>query len=410
MSEQTFGRVDDAGNVYVTDNGVERLVGAYPDAPAEEAMAYFSRKFDDIVTSVSLVERRLATGASHNAKELRGSVNAARSLVDAGVGVGDFEAIRVRIAKLDERIAALEVENSAEHEAAKEQSLQARTAVVEKIEALASRDLTKVNWKETSANVDELFTQWQAEQKSGARVNKEAADALWKRFRNARATLDRARRAHFATVDSATKNVKSIKEALIARASDLITVEPEKALTAYRALLEEWKASPRASKKIDDALWAKFKAAGDAIYEAKKSAESAEDESFAGNLEVKKQLLAEGQPILTMTDREAARQLLTSIQKRWAEAGKVPRNSIKDVENGLRKLEAAVKKLDDDAWAASDPEKIARQEGLAGALIAKIAKLESELAAATSAKDSSRISSLTEAIETQKSWLATVAR
>ena len=73
------------------------------------------------------------------------------------------------------------------------------------------------------------------------------------------------------------------------------------------------------------------------------------------------------------------------------------------------KLEQAVKKLEDDAWSSSNPEKQARQEGLAGAIEAKIAKLESELSDATKAKDTKKVAELTEAIATQKSWLGVLA-
>ena len=36
----TFGRVDAENNVFVTDNGVERRVGQYPNVTPDEALAY----------------------------------------------------------------------------------------------------------------------------------------------------------------------------------------------------------------------------------------------------------------------------------------------------------------------------------------------------------------------------------
>src|SRR3546814_16596502 len=47
--------------------------------------------------------------------------------------------------------------------------------------------------------------------------------------------------------------------------SDLEALAPrgEDGIGAYRDLLDEWKSVGRAGKKIDDALWARFKAAGD---------------------------------------------------------------------------------------------------------------------------------------------------
>ena len=58
MSEQTWGRVDAEGNVYVTEAGTERLVGAFPDATADEALAYFVRKFDDMIGRADLLDMR----------------------------------------------------------------------------------------------------------------------------------------------------------------------------------------------------------------------------------------------------------------------------------------------------------------------------------------------------------------
>ncbi len=407
MSETSWGRVDEIGTVYVRDVDGERAVGAYPDAPAEEALSYFARKFDDIAVALNLLERRVATSAPV-AEVLKGLASVKKS-IDAGIGVGDFEALRKRVAALEIKLEGAKEAAAEVREEAKEAALAARVAIVDSIEKIAQSNLGSVNWKATTAKVDELFAQWQQAQKSSVKVSKEAADELWKRFRTARAAIDRARRAHFATVDSVGKEVKARKEALVVAAEALSSATGEKTINAYRELLEQWKKAGRASKKVDDALWAKFKAAGDALYNAKTEADAAEDASYAGNLVVKEQIIADGQPLLAMSNRDEARALLTSLQKRWDAAGKVPRAKVKDTEAAMRKLEQAVKKLEDEAWSSSNPEKQARQEGLAGAIEAKISKLEAELSEATKAKDAKKIADLTEAITTQKSWLGVLA-
>ena len=60
MSANQFGRVDAENNVFVID-GSERKVGQYPGVPAEEALAYFVRKFEDVAAQVRLLEQRVAT-------------------------------------------------------------------------------------------------------------------------------------------------------------------------------------------------------------------------------------------------------------------------------------------------------------------------------------------------------------
>jgi len=69
---------------------------------------------------------------------------------------------------------------------------------------------------------------------------KSTADELWKRFKAARNTLDRAKRQHFQDRDKAAKASKAVKRELIEKAQALAPKGAE-GIPAYRALLEEWK-------------------------------------------------------------------------------------------------------------------------------------------------------------------------
>jgi hypothetical protein len=406
MSSQSFGRVDAEGNVFVTDDGVERHVGQYADVSADEAMAFYVRKFDDINTTLSLFERRVASDATHS--DLAASLAKISDQVNEGIGVGDFGALRTRIAALNETIAKKVEELSEQTALAREEAIAARTALVEKVEALASGDLSKVQWKQMTAKVDELFAEWQEAQKKDRKFPKSTADELWKRFRAARNTLDQARRKYFAELDQSTKGAKAAKEALIGKAEGLVA-QGASALTAYRALLDDWKAAPRGPKKVDDALWKRFKAAGDAIYAAKNEEFERDEAEYQGNLTVKLEILTEAEALLTATDYAQARATLNGLQKRWDAAGKVPRAKIREVEDRMRKVETAVRKLEEAHWDKSNPEKQARSEGLAGQIEAKIAALEAEKAAAQSSGDSARVAAIDDDIAAQRSWLAVLA-
>ena len=46
--QHPWGRVDETGAVYVRTPDGERVVGEYPDATPEEALAYFERKYADL--------------------------------------------------------------------------------------------------------------------------------------------------------------------------------------------------------------------------------------------------------------------------------------------------------------------------------------------------------------------------
>ena len=61
--ETGFGRVDDSGNIYVVDAGVERLIGSQPELSPEAALALYVRKFEDLAASVRLLEQRVKAKA-----------------------------------------------------------------------------------------------------------------------------------------------------------------------------------------------------------------------------------------------------------------------------------------------------------------------------------------------------------
>ncbi len=403
MSEKTTARVDEAGHVYVVETDGERLIGQYADVSPEEALAFFERKFNDTNSALVILEQRAKRGAPSS--EISESSKKIAEQIEARNGIGNYAALQERLDKLVASLSELSEAEKEKNAAAVEESRLARVAIVEQIEALAATDPSKIQWKTTTAKVEELFTAWQSAQKNSPRLSKTESNDLWKRFRDARQKLDQHRRAFFAELDSKNKGAKSAKEELITKAEALIS-QGSNGVSAYRSLLDQWKLAPRAGKKIDDALWVRFKAAGDALYAAKKKQDEVEDASFAGNLEVKLAILEEAEKLIDATDRVEARSTLNGLQKKWDAAGKVPRAQLKPTEERMRKVEQAVRKLEDNHWNASNPEKQARSEGLAGQLEEKIEKLQEQLVAAKAAKDSKKIAELEEAIKTQKEWLA----
>jgi hypothetical protein len=406
-NENTWGRVDETGTVYVTDREVERAVGQYPDGTPDEALAYFVRKYVELEGQVRLLEQRARAGAP--AADVAKTVAALTSALEAPAAVGDLESLRTRVAALSTTVEKLTEEQKAEAAAAVDAALAERTAIVTAAEAIATRDPQTIQWKQATAELDALFTRWKDHQQNGPRLPKKQGDELWKRFRAARSTVESHRRSFFAGLDAEHKEVRARKQALVDKAVALAP-QGSAGIPAYRRLLDEWKTAGRAGKKVDDALWEQFKAAGDALYAAKAEVDARENEEFSANLAVKLALLDEAAPLLTATDRVQARNTLSNIQRRWEAAGKVPRDQVRVVEDRLRQIELAVKKLEEDHWNRTDPEKKARSEGLAAQLEQAIAGLEADLAAATAAKDAKRIAEITEALEARRAWLAAVDR
>jgi hypothetical protein len=401
-----WGRVDETGTVFVREADGERAVGQYPDGTKEEALAYFERKYTELAGQVTLLEQRVKRGAP--ATDVSKAVAALRTSVSTANAVGNLAALSARLEALSGTVGELTEKQSEESKAAVEAAIVERTAIVVEAETLAAQDPAKAQWKQVTATLDDIFARWQKHQTDGPRLPKNEGNELWKRFKAARATIDGHRKAFFSELDAVHRDARTKKQALVERAEALAELGAG-GVPAYRTLLDEWKLSGRAGKKLDDALWAKFKAAGDVIYAAKTEVDAIDNEEFEANLALKLELITEAEPLLTATDRVAARDALLSIQRRWEKIGKVPRDKVKSTEDRLRKVEAAVRKLEEDHWQRTDPEKVARAEGFAGQLQDAIAKLEKTLATATAAGDKKAVAEATAELETKKAWLGQIS-
>jgi len=400
-----WGRVDETGTVFVREGDSERAVGQYPDGTPEEALAYFERKYTELAGQVTLLEQRIRRGTP--ASDLAKTVAALTESVATANAVGDLAALTARLEALGGAVGELTEKQAEENRAAVAAALVERESIVAEAEALAAQDPAKIQWKQATATLDELFARWQKHQADGPRLPKTESNELWKRFRTARTSLEAHRRAFFAELDSVHRDAKSRKQELLERA-EALAPQGVDGIPAYRGLLDQWKAAGRAGKKSDDALWARFKAAGDVLYAAKAELDARDNIEYSANLEQKLALLEEAEPLLAETDRDRARAALIGIQRRWDAIGKVPRDSVKSVEERLRKVEAAVRKLDEDHWQRNNPERIARAEGLAGQLQEAIAKLEVELAEAQAGGDAAKIAAAQEALDARRAWLKAI--
>ncbi len=402
-----WGRVDETGTVYVREASGERAVGQYPDGTPEEALGYFQRKFTELAGQVTLLEQRVKRGAP--AADVAKAVASLTQALAEPNAVGDLDALRARVEALAGTVTELTAQQSAQTRAAIDAALAERESIVVEAEKIAAQDPAKAQWKQVTATMETLFARWQQHQSEAPRLPKNEANQLWKRFRAARSTVDTHRRAFFAELDSVHKDARAAKQALVEKAQALVGKGAD-GIPEYRALLDRWKAAGRAGKRFDDALWAAFKQAGDALYNAKSELDARDNVEFEANLKLKEELLAEAESILTETDRVKARERLLAIQKRWDAVGKVPRDKVKTIEERLRTVENAVRKLDDDHWRTSDPERQQREEGFLGQLNDAIVKLERELELATATGDQKKIAAAQEALDARKAWLGAITQ
>jgi len=402
-----WGRVDEDGTVSVRESDGWRVVGQYPDGTAEEALAYYERKFADLAGEVTLLEvRHRRAGAS--ASDLRSTASTLRGRIEGASAVGDLAALLARLETLTGALAeATETEAAAAKEAVDE-AVRERTALVERAEALAARDPKTVQWKQASADMTALFDQWQSHQQNGPRLPKSLAQQLWRRFRDARGTVDRHRREFYAELDETQKSARDAKTRLVERA-EALAPRGEDGIGSYRDLLDQWKAAGRAGKKADDALWARFKAAGDALYSARTEREAAEVEDSREKIEQKKALLVEAAPIVDERDLARARASLTAIQRKWDEIGRIfPRDQERVLDDELRKVEQSVRTREDAEWKSNNPETKARTNDMTRQLTDAIDKLEAEVAEANARGDKRAAAQASEALEARRAWLRAV--
>ena len=400
-----YGRVDSENNVFVTDGGVERKVGQYPGVTEAEALAYFERKFSELESNVRILEQRLKNNADASSIATAAQ-KLAKDLVEPAA-VGNLQDLRARVAAVTPNIEKLKAEKSEANQLAVANALKARNEIAQKAAALAEKDPKKTQWKIASKEMTELFESWQAAQKSGAKVPRKEADAIWKIFSQARTKFEANKRAFFAELTVVTKNARAKKSELAAKAEALVAKGSD-AASDYRKLLDEWKLSGRSQGKQDDSLWDRFKAAGDAIYALRKETIAKEQVEYSANYEAKIAIVAEAEKIDPSKDLAEAKKQLLAIQQRFEKAGKVPKEKIREVDDRMRTVEKKIKEFEQEQWRKSDPAAIERTNGVLSQLEQSIATIESDLAKAASANDAKKTKELTDALEARKSWLEVV--
>jgi hypothetical protein len=396
LTSNEFGRVDQDNNVFVIDNGVERQIGQYPNVSAADALAYYARKFADLEAQVRILEQRIASGISDSKSLKMGHDHLVDELKEPKV-LGNIGNLRDRLAKLRAPIAAAAAKISAEREAAFEVALAQKEEIALRAEAMVLK-LESVNWKKSAVEMTELFDKWQALQKDGPKVPKSKTDPIWKRFSQARAKFETGRRSYFANLDGKFKEAKGIKSSLTEQAEALVA-KGGQAAPDYRRLQDQWKAAPKAGK-AEDALWTRFRAAGDAIFADKKAKDSELATSYSENLKAKLELVAEAEKI-DLTDLDQAKKQLGDVQTKWVKVGHIAKEDVRKVEDRLRKVEKKIADAQADAWRRSDPAAKARSNSLVTQLESVIAGLEAELKAAPAAKQKD----IKEQIAARQAWL-----
>ena len=398
-----WGRVDADGTVYVRTADGERVIGSWAAGSPEEALAFFRRKFESLETEVALIEQRISSTEIAPAQAQATVQRLLKSVTDASA-LGDLDGLRSRLAALTGKVDARREEVKAAREHARTEARDIKERIVAEAERIA---VEATHWKASGERMAELLEEW----KSAPHADRSIEAVLWKRLSAARNGFTKRRKAYFASLEAERESVRASKEKLVQEAEALADSTDWSATSAsYRDLMRQWKEAGRAGRDDEAELWKRFRDAQDKFFTARSEVFATKETELRAHASVKEQLLAEAQELLPVTDWRAARSALRGIQERWEQAGPVPRESRDALEQGLRRVEDAVRKAEEAQWKRSNPEALARAEGTVSQLRAAIESLETQLAKAQNRGDASGARKAEEALAARRSWLAEAER
>ncbi|HRV68760.1 MAG TPA: DUF349 domain-containing protein [Marmoricola sp.] len=392
-----WGRVGEDGTVYVKEAGGERAVGQYPEGSPQEALDFFTKRYDGLAVEVQLLEKRIRAGALAPDKAVE-SVNKVSALVRDAAAVGDIQALIARLDALGPLIGLQRNQRREDRARKLEESRTRKQEIVAEAETIAKGK----DWRNGVTRLRDLLDEW----KALPRLERNADDELWHRFSSARTTYTKARKTHFTELNEQRESAGVVKARLVKEAEALAgSTDWGPTAAKFRALMQEWKSAGGAQRDQETELWARFRAAQDAFFGARDAANAEIDREYQANADLKVKLLEEAEAILPITDLEAAKKAFRDVADRWEAIGKVPRDQIKTLEGRMRKVEQAIRALEDEKWKRSDPEKSARADSMIGQLQAAITQIEADIAAAQAKGDQNRVKKLTADLEGRKAFL-----
>jgi len=400
VTTDPWGRVDDDGTVYVRTSEGERVVGSWQAGAPEEALAFFQRKYDALVTEVELLEKRLrstdlsASAAMANIDKLRAAVTDANA-------VGDLESLGRRLDALSGRAEERKVEQKQAQEQARGQARETKERIVAEAERVAAET---THWKSGGERMLELIEEW----KKAPRADRPTEQALWKRMSAARNSFSKRRKTYFANLDQERDSVRVEKERIVAEAESLSGSDDwGPTARAYRDLMQQWKRTGRADRASEDKLWTRFKAAQDRFFDARNATFAERDAELRVNADAKERILAEARAeIPGISEPRRARARLRDFQEAWEEAGELPRDVRDQLEGAFRQIEDGVRRAEDAEWERSNPEALARARDTVSQLASAIAGLEAKLEKARDRGDARRVKEHEDALEARRAWLA----
>lgn len=200
------------------------------------------------------------------------------------------------------------------------ENLVAKTALCEKVEAIAEKDVTSSNeWNALSKEIEKIQAEW----KGIGFASKKDNQKIYERFRAACDKFFEKKRDFYSQYkDSMNENLDR-KLALIEAAEALkSSTEWKKATEEFINLQKQWKEIGAVPRKKSEQLWKKFRGACDEFF-AERDKQAKPENDFYGNLKAKKALVEEINAYVSV-DEAADEKAMQEFAAKWKAIGFVP--------------------------------------------------------------------------------------
>ena len=400
-----FGRVGEDGTVFVRTSEGEKPVGSYPGKSAEEALAYFVRKFEALASEVALTAARITSGAMVP-QDAHESVKKLRQQVRELNGVGDLDSLALSVEQIEpliegnrEAYEAKKAAESAVKAARREQILVEKEKIVAEAESLALSE----NWKVTGDRLKTLLDEW----KAAPRLDKKADGDFWKRFSASRNKFDKRRRTHFAQLEATSSVVSAAKMEIITEAEKLATSTDWVATARrFKTLMDSWKTAGRGKPSDEAKLWARFKAAQDQFFTAKNADLEKREVSMTANLAKREELIVQIEALVPFTDAKAAKNSFRDLMRTWEKIGITHRDKRAAFDARVAKVEEVIKEAEAEIWRKTDPAAKARAAEVVKQLSESIDNYRKVAAKSQAAGNEKKAKEALESAEARTVWLA----
>lgn len=178
--------------------------------------------------------------------------------------------------------------------------------------------------------LQKLHEQW----KEFGPVAKEFREQFWDRFKAATAVINKKYQAYFEDQKAKQADNLAAKSALCEKVEAIADKEDIKSSNEWNALSKEieniqkeWKTIGFASKKENQKIYDRFRAACDKFFGKKRDFYVQFKDNMNENMEKKMAIIAEAEALKTSTEWKKATDRFISLQNQWKEIGAVPRKS-----------------------------------------------------------------------------------